>query len=211
MNNFLKRMLSAIILLPLSIFFIIKGSIFLIFYLILFFIATCFEWLRLTKKNNFLKIIGIIYLLFSFFSAYLLRENQGYYFFIFILVICIFTDIGGYVFGKILRGPKLIKLSPNKTYSGLIGSFLLSLSAGIIFLEYTESEFQGNIPIKVFFGIFLVSLISQIGDLIISYFKRKAKLKDTGKILPGHGGLLDRIDGLIFVIPIIYLFTLVIK
>ena len=174
MNNFLKRMLSAIILLPLSIFFIIKGSIFLIFYLILFFIATCFEWLRLTKKNNFLKIIGIIYLLFSFFSAYLLRENQGYYFFIFILVICIFTDIGGYVFGKILRGPKLIKLSPNKTYSGLIGSFLLSLSAGIIFLEYTESEFQGNIPIKVFFGIFLVSLISQIGDLIISYFKRKA-------------------------------------
>ncbi len=211
MNNFLKRMLSAIILLPLSIFFIIKGSIFLIFYLILFFIATCFEWLRLTKKNNFLKIIGIIYLLCSFFSAYLLRENQGYYFFIFILVICIFTDIGGYVFGKILRGPKLIKLSPNKTYSGLIGSFLLSLSAGIIFLEYTESEFQGNIPIKVFFGIFLVSLISQIGDLIISYFKRKAKLKDTGKILPGHGGLLDRIDGLIFVIPIIYLFTLVIK
>ena len=163
---------------------------------------------KINKKNNFLKIIGIIYLLFSFFSAYLLRENQGYYFFIFILVICIFTDIGGYVFGKILRGPKLIKLSPNKTYSGLIGSFLLSLSAGIIFLEYTESEFQGNIPIKVFFGIFLVSLISQIGDLIISYFKRKAKLKDTGKILPGHGGFLDRIDGIIFVMPVTFLCVL---
>ncbi len=211
MNDFFKRILSSIILLPLSIFFIIKGSIFFLFFLILFFIASCIEWFRLIKKNNFLKFFGIIFLFFSFFSAYLLRENHGLYFFLFILIICIFTDIGGYVFGKIFRGPKLIKISPNKTYSGLIGSFLLSLSAGLIFLEYTESDFFGNIPIKVFLGIFLISLISQIGDLIVSYFKRKAKLKDTGKILPGHGGLLDRIDGLIFVVPMIYLFILIIQ
>ena len=132
MNDFFKRILSSTILLPLSIFFIIKGSIFFIFFLSLFFLATCFEWFRLIKKNIFLKLFGLIFIFFSFFSAYLLRENQGLYFFLFILIVCIFTDIGGYIFGKIFRGPKLIKISPNKTYSGLIGSFLLSFSLAFL-------------------------------------------------------------------------------
>ena len=117
-----------------------------------------------------------------------------------IILICILTDIGGYIFGRILKGPKLIKLSPNKTYSGAIGSFFLTLSSIPFFISY--DLVNGN---EIFFTVFfflLISTISQIGDIIISYLKRKAKLKDTGNILPGHGGFLDRFDGMIFALPI---------
>ena len=120
-------------------------------------------------------------------------------------MICIFTDIGGYVFGNIFKGPKLTKISPSKTYSGVIGSFLFSLIIGIIFVKYLENNLLDNDLTKIIISILMISLISQLGDLIISFFKRKAKLKDTGKILPGHGGLLDRIDGIIFVMPLVNL------
>ena len=122
------------------------------------------------------------------------------------MTICIFTDIGGYVFGKIFKGPKLTRVSPKKTYSGVFGSFLLSLIAGLIFNNYffiDQKIFNEDLLLIII--ILFISMISQVGDLIISYFKRKAKLKDTGKIIPGHGGLLDRIDGMIFVFPICYL------
>ena len=117
--------------------------------------------------------------------------------------------MGGYIFGKIFKGPKLTKISPNKTYSGVVGSFLLSLVVGIIFLEYTNKNLLEEYSIKISFGILFISLVSQLGDLIISYFKRKAKLKDTGNILPGHGGLLDRVDGMIFVIPTIFILNFI--
>ena len=125
------------------------------------------------------------------------------------IAICIFTDIGGYIFGKILKGPKLTKISPNKTYAGVFGGFFLPLTAGLFFYEYEYTDQIPNTKLFFFILILLISLISQIGDLIISYFKRKAKLKDTGKILPGHGGLLDRIDGIIFVLPFCYLITII--
>ena len=132
-------------------------------------------------------------------------------------MISIFTDIGGYIFGKFFKGPKLTKISPNKTYSGVIGSLLMPVFAGLFYIKYIEFPSGVVVPIKLdllntnFDLTFLIltvsiSIISQLGDLIISYFKRLSKIKDTGKILPGHGGLLDRIDGLIFVIPISYLF-----
>ena len=210
MNDLNKRILSSIILLPLSIFFIIKGSFFFIFFLGILFLFSCLEWLNLNKKKNFFKFLGIIFLLSSFYLTYLIREQYGVYFFLFILIICISTDVGGYIFGKMLNGPKLTKISPNKTYAGAIGSFLLSLLLGLIFIKNTQINYLDEISIEKFFIIMFISLISQIGDLIISYFKRKADLKDTGKILPGHGGLLDRIDGLIFVIPVIYVSTLLI-
>ena len=162
----------------------------------------------MTKNKDILKTFGIIFLFFSFYSAFYLRENYGLNTFLFILIVCIFTDIGGYVFGKTFKGPKLTKISPNKTYAGVIGSFLFSLVAGLIFIRYfwnSESYRIESDELLLLAYILFISLISQLGDLIISYFKRKAKLKDTGKILPGHGGLLDRIDGIIFVIPIIYL------
>ncbi len=200
-----NRIMSSIILIPIALFFIVQGSIFLIFFLSLVFLATSYEWFKMIKKNDYIKLLGIIFLLFSFYSAFYIRENSGLNLFLFIILICMSTDIGGYVFGKIFKGPKLTKISPSKTYSGVIGSFIFSVVTGLIFMKYMESKFLETEPVKILFGILIISSISQLGDLIISYFKRKAKLKDTGKILPGHGGLLDRIDGLIFVMPIIYL------
>ena len=210
MNVLIKRILSSIILFLISIFFIIKGSFYFIFFLSILFLFSYLEWSNLNKKKYFLKFLGIVFLLFSFYLTYLIREQYGLYFFLFILTICISTDVGGYIFGKILKGPKLTKISPNKTYTGVIGSFLLSLLSGLFFIKYTQINYINEISIKIFFAMILISLISQIGDLIISYFKRKAGLKDTGKILPGHGGLLDRIDGLIFVMPMIYISTFLI-
>ena len=199
-----KRIYSSLIILPITLFFIIQGSALLLVFLSLFFLATCYEWFKMNKKNDLVKLFGSIFLFFSFYSAFNIREKSGIDFFIFIILVCIFTDIGGYVFGKIFKGPRLTSISPKKTYAGVIGGFLLSLVAGITYIKFISSEFLATDYSRLLFGIFLISLISQIGDLIISYFKRKAKFKDTGKILPGHGGLLDRVDGLIFVMPIIY-------
>ena len=210
-KEFEKRLLSSLILIPIAIFFIIQGSVFFTFFLSILFLATSYEWLKMSKKNNLLKLLGIIFLFFSFYTSFYIRENSGLIYFLFIIIVCIFTDIGGYVFGKTFKGPKLTNISPNKTYAGVFGSFLFSIIAGLIFIKYYVT-FGSNITNDQFFILSLIlfiSFISQIGDLIISYFKRKAKLKDTGKILPGHGGLLDRIDGLIFVLPAIYLLQLI--
>ena len=211
-KEFEKRLLSSLILIPIAIFFIIQGSVFFTFFLSILFLATSYEWLKMSKKNNLLKILGIIFLLFSFYVAYKIREGESFKLFLFIVVICISTDIGGYIFGKIFKGPKLTKISPKKTYAGVIGSFLLSLVTGLSFIHYfgkdpTKLNTEG---LPLILMILFISLVSQIGDLIISYFKRKAKLKDTGKIIPGHGGLLDRIDGLIFVFPALFILVLII-
>ena len=209
-KEFEKRLLSSFILIPITIFFIIQGSVFFTFFLSILFLASSYEWLNMCKKNNLLKLSGIIFLLFSFYTVFEIREKYSFESFLAIIIICIFTDIGGYVFGKTFKGPKLTKISPQKTYSGVIGSFLLSLMAGLIFINYLSEEMinLNTNALSVLLVILLISLISQLGDLIISYFKRKAKLKNTGKILPGHGGLLDRIDGMIFVFPICYLITI---
>ena len=201
-----KRILSSIILLPISFFFIIKGSAFFILFLSILFVIACLEWFKITKKIEY-KIIGIFFLLFSFYTVYFFRDRDLLDFLL-ILIICITTDIGGYIFGKIFKGPKLIKISPNKTYAGMIGSFLLSIIASYLFaIKYDSTFFQNQNLSEDFYFIFLVFLISsvsQIGDLIISYFKRLSKIKDTGNIFPGHGGLLDRIDGMIFAFPFIF-------
>ena len=109
-----KRLITSLILIPISIFFIIKGSIFFIFFLSILFLAASYEWLMMSKKNNLLKFLGINFLIFSFYTAF--KLNQNYKDFLFIITICIFTDIGGYIFGKIFKGPKLTKISPKKTY-----------------------------------------------------------------------------------------------
>ena len=211
-KEFEKRLLSSLILIPIAIFFIIQGSVFFTFFLIILFLATSYEWLKMSKKSSILKILGIIFLLFSFYAAYEVRGGESFNFFLFIVIICISTDIGGYAFGKIFKGPKLTKISPKKTYAGVIGSFLLSLITGLTFIHYfgKDSTKLNTEGLPVLLMILFISLVSQIGDLIISYFKRKAKLKDTGKIIPGHGGLLDRIDGLIFVFPALFILVLII-
>ncbi len=213
-KEFEKRIYSSIVIIPLSLFFLIKGSVFFTFFLSILFLATTYEWIILCKKKIIYKILGTIFLLFSFYCAYQIRNIEGINYFILIILICIFTDIGGYIFGKFFKGPKLIKISPNKTYAGVFGGFLLAVVAGLIYDNFYYPDMSiyletfGNYPIEMKFFIFIliISSVSQIGDLIISYFKRLANVKDTGKIIPGHGGILDRIDGLIFAIPFSYIF-----
>ncbi len=204
MNVELKnRIFSSLVIIPISFFFVIKAGIYFISFLTIIFILTSYEWFKMSKENILFKFFGIIFLIFSLYTTYYLREYVGLNFIIFVILICVFTDIGGYIFGKTLNGPKLTKISPKKTYAGVMGSFIFALIAGFTYNEYF---FQNEISqLQIILIIFLISLVSQVGDLIISYFKRKAKMKDSGKMLPGHGGLLDRIDGLIFVFPILYL------
>ena len=125
--------------------------------------------------------------------------------FFFVILICVSTDVGGYCFGKFFKGPKLTKISPNKTYAGMIGGYFLSLSSLLIIINIMD---YNHIITRLFLITILISTVSQVGDIIISYFKRLSKIKNTGKIIPGHGGLLDRIDGMIFSFPIYYIVDL---
>ena len=202
-NEIFKRLLSSIILIPLVLFFIVSGSIIFNFFLIIIFFISVYEWYNLSKKQSYL-IFGLLYLIFSFYYVYRLRANPDNDYFIFLIVtaVCVLTDVGGFAFGKMFKGPKLTKFSPNKTYSGLIGSYLFAFIAIPFLIIF---EVNGNLKIfNLFIFIFLVSTVSQFGDIIISVFKRISKIKDTGKIIPGHGGILDRIDGMIFAFPVSY-------
>jgi len=219
-NELQKRILSSIILIPIIIFFIFQETLFFGFFLSIFFLVASYEWIKM-NKIVFLKIIGVCYLFFAFLIAFLLREKFTLGLFILVILICIFTDLGGYIFGKVFKGPKLIKISPKKTYAGAIGGFILSLVASLIYLKYTDKgtitflnlSILTDITLNKVYLLFIlvISLISQIGDLIISYFKRLAKVKDTGNLLPGHGGLLDRLDGIVFAIPFSYFLLLYLR
>ena len=195
-----KRIISSVILLPLALYFIFAGSLYLIFFTMICFFVSIYEWNKMVKKIE-LKFLGTLFLIFSFYSFY---EISIVYLWIFVLLICVSTDIGGYVFGKLFKGPRLTKISPNKTYSGMIGGYLLSL----IFLSFFMNWIDYTVNMEWFIVTILISTVSQIGDITISYFKRLSNVKDTGKIIPGHGGLLDRIDGLIFAFPIFFLIQL---
>jgi len=207
-NELIKRFISSIIMLPIIILVILKGSFIFNLFLFFLFLLASYEWFKMSKKKIIKSFLGILFLILSFYSAYQLRDQSGFNFFIFLVLICVFTDIGGFFFGKLFKGPKLTKISPKKTYSGVIGSFVLPLFFGLISYSYTNLNYSEFIKINLILLILIISFTSQLGDLIISYFKRIAKVKDTGKFLPGHGGILDRIDGLIFVIPFIYLITI---
>ena len=202
MNNLTKRIFSSFILIPLALYFIISGTYMLIFFTSICFFVSCYEWHMMTKKKAY-RFYGFLFLIFSFYTFYELSLGLSLVFFI--ILICISTDIGGYVFGKMFKGPKLTKISPKKTYAGMIGGYFLSLICLTIISNYINYT---NIPIQFFILTLIISTVSQSGDIIISYFKRLSKIKDTGKIIPGHGGLLDRIDGMIFTFPIVYLINL---
>ena len=206
-NELKKRTLSSIIILPIAVWLIIQGSILFILFLFFLLLLTSYEWLKMSKNNFFKIFIGIFFLIYSFYTAFQLRDLYGFNFFIFLILVCVFTDLGGYFFGKLFKGPKLTKISPKKTYSGVIGSFSLPILFCYIFINYVNHDYSQILNVNLFLLVLIISFISQLGDLIISYFKRVAKVKDTGKILPGHGGVLDRIDGLIFVLPVIYFLT----
>lgn len=168
----------------------------------------------LPSKNLTDKLLRFLYktisLLYLSLLVYFIFAIESYYpnlklYFLYSILVAILSDIGGLVLGKTFKGKKLTKISPNKTYSGSIGSFIFSLLLTPFFYkELIVYSFSTLILITV-----LISLTSQLGDLFISFLKRKAKVKDTSDILPGHGGFLDRLDGMIFAIPVgILLFTI---
>jgi len=204
-EELIKRILSSIILIPIALFFIIKGSFLFIFFILICLSAIIYEWHMMSRKK-FYRIFGFIFIILSFYTIYKLRIDNDFWVLLFITIICVSTDIGGYIFGKIFKGPKLTKFSPNKTYAGMIGGYLLSIISAIIL---TNFYFNEDLSLKWFIFVILISTISQLGDIIISYFKRLSKIKDTGKIIPGHGGLLDRVDGMLFAFPFSYLIFLI--
>ena len=211
-----KRIITSSILFIVVIFCILINV--LVFAFATFVIAyICFdEWCSINYKyfsdrprNYFLvKIFGFFYLFFIFaYTAFILRGDsfESVIFFIIILCVCICSDIGGYIFGKSIGGKKLTKISPNKTIAGSIGSFIFSILPMFLFNFQNYIIVPFEVSLKNIFFCLIISLVCQLGDLLISYFKRLNKVKNTGSILPGHGGLLDRIDGIIFAIPTIYI------
>jgi len=206
-NQLYLRIFSSIIMLLICFYLIIEGSIsFNIFLLICFFISIN-EWSKFKIKKSFI-IFGYLFLLLSFFSVFLLRSNylgEGLFYVSLITTICVSSDIGGFFAGKIFKGPKITKISPNKTYSGVIGAYLMTIFLTYLFYEINNKD---NLFFSNFFSILIISTASQIGDIIVSYFKRLSNIKDTGNIIPGHGGILDRIDGMIFAFPLAFLIFL---
>ena len=214
MGELSKRIISSLVIIPISFFFIIIGSFYFNLFLVVCFLFSVFEWKKISV-NKIIFYVGGIFLILSFYSCSKIRGNNlddNLLIFFFIIIICISTDIGGYTFGKLFKGPKLTKISPNKTYSGMIGSFIFAIIFSYSFFTFFNVKmyvvFQN---LNIFLIIIMLSLVSQIGDLIISYFKRTSKLDDTGNLIPGHGGILDRIDGIIFVFPFTYLLNLFLK
>ena len=206
-KELITRIISSLILVPLSFYFIIKGNAQFTLFTLIILLITLYEWHLLSYKKKYY-LPGIIFIFFSIYTFYYFRNEGEYNIFLLIIIVCIGTDIGGYVFGKLLKGPKLTKISPNKTYSGMFGSFMLSIVFAYIYFK-NSSFFSflvvDKIELQTIYIVIFISIISQIGDIIISFFKRKSKLKNTGKIIPGHGGLLDRIDGMIFAFPFTFI------
>ena len=204
-NELLKRILTSITLLPLLTYATVYSGIYLIIFLLIIYILSFYEIIKNTKNLLFIFFSNILLVL-SFYSFYFLRGNDelSLIVLLWILISTFLSDIGGYIFGKIFKGKKLTKISPNKTYSGAAGSIILSfLSLPIVnFLQtfYLDEALINFFKFNFIFLTILISMICQLGDLLVSFLKRKIKIKNISNILPGHGGILDRIDGLIFVL-----------
>ena len=211
-NEIIKRVLTSIFLISLLILTFYYSYI-LIISLIIISVISWIEFLGLTSKifimnsfkSNFLKffikIIGLIYLtLFSILIFYGIATTSFNLNMLYFFLICITSDVAGLFFGKVFKGKKLTKISPNKTISGSVGSFISSLFLVPIFYYLLPEEFNNYYRLVIL--TIAVSFSCQLGDLFISYLKRKAKVKDTGDLLPGHGGFLDRIDGILFAVPV---------
>lgn len=204
-NNTKKRIFTSIILFSLVL-LSIKYNYILTYILIIFGILSLLEFLQINSKifsnisykyfiNAFFTVYLIIFCIFIFYCSNILQLKI----IIFLLLFgCIASDVGGFIVGKTFKGPKLTKISPNKTYSGAIGSFLFTFLILSIFIFIFKAKFSYNVVILSFF----TSLSCQIGDLFFSFLKRKAQIKDTGNFLPGHGGILDRVDGILFGVPV---------
>ena len=211
-KNFKKRISTSLILLFLLSLMFIKNFIF-IYCLIVIGVVSILEFIKINsiifeKKRAYYSLINFLfvsYIFFTFLALIVFSSLINFKIFIFlILLICIISDIGGYVFGNIFKGPKLTKISPKKTISGSIGSLISSSIIPFLLINFLTNSINFDILILGF----LVSLGCQLGDLFFSYLKRKSSLKDTGNFLPGHGGVLDRIDGMLLGIPLGFIILL---
>jgi len=214
MTNLQKRIFTSIFLFIITIISILIHKVIFTFAIFIISVICFYEWNNINipyfiKKRKkgiiFIQIAGLIYLFIFFVTSFFIYNEIGKVFFIYILLICACSDIGGYIFGKTIGGKKLTKVSPNKTISGSIGSFIFSIIPIALFYFQAQLNLSIDFTLKNIIFCLIVSLSCQAGDLIISYFKRLNKIKNTGKILPGHGGLLDRIDGIIFAVPIAFI------
>ena len=210
MTNLQKRILTSLIILPLSIFFIVKGGYFLKFFLLAIFFVANYELFSVFNKKITILFLDIILILSLFIISYLADNGTlPLYLLLWVIILCICSDVGGYVFGKIFKWKKLTAISPKKTLSGVLGSLVLSFFS-VFIVDAISPEYLilhlNFLQAKFFFLAIIFSLVAQAGDLAISYFKRLENIKDTGKILPGHGGIFDRIDGLMFVVIFTFIF-----
>jgi phosphatidate cytidylyltransferase len=196
MSNFKKRFIISLLAFPL-IYILLYQKLIFNSLIVIIFLFCLYEWVKIFKKKNIIFFLGLLILfifLISLIRIYNLEDINLK--FLWLILIAWLTDIGGYIFGKLLGGPKLIKISPNKTWSGAFGSIILSQFAFFIF--FLNANYQINI--YIIFSQLVLSVIGQIGDILMSYIKRKNKKKDTSNFIPGHGGFLDRVDGLIWII-----------
>ena len=205
-NELFKRSFTSIILLTVFFFCLFTSQTTWVSLLIFFTVICFYEFYNLLRKIFKINLIFILYI--SLIALYLyyfqlsltkIRTEYNENIILILLSVCIFSDIGGYIVGKSIGGPKLTTISPNKTISGAIGSILLAIIGTFsvnILLDVLDQR-----KIITYVWIIAMSIFCQIGDLFISFLKRKAKVKDTGYILPGHGGILDRVDGLIIAVP----------
>ncbi|MEL0247064.1 MAG: phosphatidate cytidylyltransferase [Alphaproteobacteria bacterium] len=207
-NNFKRRVYTSLALLAI-VFLMFASQIILTYFLIILGILSILEFIKMIKKiilNRTLQLSIIIYVylfcfMFFFFSSFI----QLKIILLIFLIGCISSDIGGYAFGKTFKGPKITKISPNKTYAGALGSIIFTIFIMSLLFFYIFQNFN----YKIILVALVTSIFCQIGDLIFSFLKRKAKTKDTGKLLPGHGGILDRIDGIYLGMPLgLYTFIL---
>ena len=203
-----KRIVTSVLLFLLAIFCIFNKPAFII----TIFVSSCIAFSEINKmiyritrsvynkKWIIFNILSFFYFFFIFIPLAFGLHMESPTFLLYVLSICICSDIGGYITGRTIGGKKLTKISPNKTISGSIGSFCFSILPLLLFYNFDQSKYLYSFD--NFILCMQISLVCQLGDLYISYIKRKAKVKDSGKILPGHGGVLDRIDGIIFAIPL---------
>ena len=203
-----KRIFTSLILLVI-VFLIFNFNEIQLYFLIIFTVLAVLEFLQITKKifknNTFSILVNLFFIVYIFifsFMFFFFSNLHSLKVILFIILIgCIASDIGGFIAGKTLKGPKLTKISPNKTYSGALGSLCFTtVLVTLLFFYFLESFNYRMIIIAL-----MTSIFCQIGDLIFSFLKRKAKTKDTGNFLPGHGGILDRIDGILLGVPLGFL------
>ncbi|MDA9740781.1 phosphatidate cytidylyltransferase [Pelagibacteraceae bacterium] len=203
MTNLNKRIFTSLIVFPVSMFFIIKGGNYIVSFLYAILILANFEAFSAFKRKTSIIFLDSI-LVVSLLSILHLRNDttSSLILLIWVIILTISSDIGGYIFGKIFRWKRLTNISPNKTLSGAIGSLIFSIFSilllGLICKILFQIDLSFFLKFKYFIFAVILSLSAQLGDIMVSYFKRLDKIKDTGKILPGHGGIFDRIDSLMF-------------